>query len=173
MLKEFLDEDYRSTLLEQFSKRVPWIYMTWTDHDQPKSVFHYERSICKYEFIDELIEYVETVFETEVFGLWADKYKNGNNFSPKHRKGFDCHYLIINLGGMRKINFKSTYNFPFLIEDGDALYFSDTYNKESEITVPPFSTEEETIQLVFFMNEPYSSSSHQFRYIPGYGEMRI
>jgi hypothetical protein len=75
---------------ERLKDEIPWKEITWRmGRPLPRLVFRYgefERRFRKYKVLEELIDYIEEVLETNVLSVWCNLYRNGEDYTPYHIK---------------------------------------------------------------------------------------
>lgn len=176
VFQDFLGTHYSSELLSDLKNNISWTDLKTKTNKNYKSIFKYNNE--ELDFIEKLFKYVENKIGTEVIGLWIDYYKSGENYSPIHYYGYDCDYIILNLGATRKIEFTNIEQKKksFKLQNNDILYFNSNYNKNHKITVPTTTNNEECIQMIFFIEKPYSIIDYENKSrinILGYGKLTV
>ncbi len=102
-----------------------------------------KREVCHYrggsDELDTIIELIEREFGKIVSGVFANHYRDGNDYAPYHKDQYDCTVASLSLGVSRDFYFQhvSTKDrYRFLLKSGDLLVFKNSVNKKYKHSVP-------------------------------------
>lgn len=188
-VKKFMEPDDATEYFERMKDDIPWQEITWrANNPLPRLVFRYgefERRIHKHPVLEELIEYIEAVVETNVLGVWCNLYRDEKDYTPYQQYNYESHVMTMSFGSSRKLSIRkieentspskkqiSTHT----LSNGDLFYSSSEINKNHEHAILKSVTNKEIhISVVFFIDEPYSHRKRHFRYINllGYGKIPV
>ncbi len=178
-LRNYNANDFFQSLLDS----IPWQDITWRDRRQiRKLVFRYgefERNIRKYDVLERLIALIESVFETRVSCVWCDFYRQGCDFSPYHENIHDSHFFILSFGNDRLLTTRPKIKSRrerknYKLGHGEGLHFAPQISNSNEYSVPRKpGTDNQHIDIIFYMEPPYSKRVKHQRIINVLGRGRI
>lgn len=136
----------------------------------PRLVQKYDRPLTIQNGVPEVLidlkNQIETVFETDVHGIWCNLYESGKDWTPPHKDDYGSDVFTLSFGGSRVCNFipdnvnDSKYNkkISYTLNDGDLLYFSPLIDSKHKHTIPKTTKKvDPRISIVFFTDKPYSN----------------
>lgn len=183
LIPKFLEKEDSNEFYKKMKKDIPWQEVTrGSGVTFPKMVFRYgdfERQFRKYDVLENLITYVEEVLETDVIHVWCNLYRDGEDFTPYHQENYNSNVFVVSLGKIRKFSIRKVDDPPtvkhHIMKHGDAFYFNSETNREYENSIPKIKREGVHIDIVFFMDEPYSCRKRHLRNINilGYGNIPV
>jgi len=182
IIPEFIDVESSTSYFTRISEELPWAITSRDNDNDTHLSFRYgkfERGVLKYEVVEELIDYVEEVLETNVLHTVVDYFRPGDyrEYGLTFGELYDCGVLIIHLGETRKMVIRarnSDTETAYNLNSGDVLYISKEENERIEYSIP----KEESVKgsfsaLYLYMETPYIKRKRHTRYINvlGYGKM--
>lgn len=176
-LRNFLEKDDAIDYFNRLIKELPWVEMVWNNLDTSFSGMsfiygEYEKRFCKYEVLDELKEYVSTIFETTVSHIKCDFFRDKNDYLNIPPKYSQSHTIRLFLGDKRdlieKVDNKNIVN-KYTFSNGDIYYtyiddkkwsYNISKNKNSQSNLL-----ERSIMITFQIDEPYSERKQHTRHL--------
>ncbi len=172
-IPRFIESKDADDYFQRLADELPWQEITLMNGMViPRLVFRYgefERSIRKYDILEELTQYVEEILETGVVSMWCNLYRNGLDHTLYNQNNYNSHVFILSFGNKRnfQIHHKENSNQQqYCIDHGDAFYFTPNINKKYEHTIlKDENVKDIQISVIFFIDEPYIRRKYHFRHI--------
>ena len=182
-LPKFIEKYESDIFYKGLKNDIPWQEVTRGNGITfPRLVFRYgdfERQFRKYDVLENLITYVEEVLETDIISVWCNLYRDGQDFTSYHQENYNSNVFVMSFGKKRKFSIRKTDNPSELnhriLGHGDAFYFNSKVNREYENSTPRSKQPNPHIDILFFMDEPYSRRKRHCRNINllGYGNIPV
>jgi len=182
-IPKFLEKYESDDFYKNLKSDVPWQEVTRGNGVTfSRLVFRYgefERQFQKYDVLEDMITYVEEVLETDISSVWCNLYRNGKDFTPYHQENYNSNVFVLSLGKERKFSIRKVDE-PLIVKHhtlnhGDAFYFNSDANRTHENSTPKSGHTTSHIDIIFFMDEPYSRRKRHFRTIKllGYEDIPV
>lgn len=155
------DADY---FMGRCLSEIPWGKKKWSlFYTLPQLAYYYdekERKERRNPVIEDIINIVETAFNTSALVVWCNLFNDGNHHIDWHQDQYGYCCFVLSLGSTRALDWrllKTKEIKTYYCKHGDLYYFNPQWDKIHEHRIPSDSNvKEKRLSFVIFTQPPFS-----------------
>lgn len=129
---EYIPKFYNKDIYQNLQTELEWNYHNY-----------FKRHFCHYQegspTLDKVLDHLEKYKNVQVLGVFANYYKDGNEYAPYHKDKYGCTVASISFGADRDFYFKhdkTGERIHYPLSNGDLLIFGEKVNDNYKHSVP-------------------------------------
>lgn len=156
-IKEFISKDSANEYVSIIESEIVWTRFKKSPKSRLVSIWYPGNTRLVDMIIEQIINKIQTTYNTKIIGIFLNLYKNGNDYCSYHRDQYDSDVFTVSFGETRDLLLKpddKTKTKNIKLESGDLYFMSQFFQTKNKHSIPKRKKSGgKRISIVFFGKE--------------------